>query len=195
MGPSMESQYAPNENTMNRAPEFSPFSPDPNYLASLMLERERPSSVDTSEIVSRILNSNSQRVGTIGTEGDTSASSNGVNNLQDAGNVNKFSPTSSHSSARSATPLQPTQKQDVFGFVYNRSAPPFVLGRSPSGRFAANNQQEDGIQDLNLTLASLDLNTDGDAVRLSQSTSDMTASDSSGSVQFKLSRDNDSPTT
>lgn len=202
VGSPLEGRFAMNDATANCLPGFSPFSPDPNYLANTIPERERPASVDTSEIMSRILNGNPQRFGTISNGGNLSASSSGMENISGiSNNTERFSPTSSHSSARSATPSQ-TQTQDAFGFALNRSAQPFVLSRATAIRGtvgAGNNvgvteqRNPEGIRGLNHTLASFDLSAEDGAMRAGKSSSDITSSDSSGSVQFKLSQDSGSP--
>lgn len=166
---------------------FSPFSPDPNYLAGIMAERERENAMAASlrdSDVSRPMS------GYGGMARSVMPSSNG----------DRFSTPSNLGNGRSTTPSQQSAKyqaNDTMSFVLNKSATPFQLNRAP-GRPGPDGQSSSrpsfsqanpsnlaekdsgAIRDFNGTLASLDLDT-------SSGRSPATNTDSSSSVQFRMS--------
>lgn len=164
---------------VNRASGFSPFSPDPNYLANLVAEREANLA---KEGASRALSSFPQRFG---------GSANAAEKSQ-AGDERTPPAQTSGAAVRTTTP----SSNEAFGYGLNASAASFVTSRTvarsgadgtpsrPSSTQAGVPKEKDTLQDVNGTLASLHLD-ESAAAEKTRSPGEMT--DSSGSVHFKIS--------
>ena len=151
---------------------FSPFSPDPNYLANIVTDREAFSKENT-------LNGSSNQTQRFGGTGS-----------------DRSSPTHIHPvpSVRTTTPL----RVESFGYSMNSLAqfsqsrgtvrsPADNTPSRPSSTQASTirgDKEHEALQDLNGTLASLHLDGTASAEK-SRSPGEMT--DSSGSVHFKIS--------
>lgn len=156
---------------------FSPFSPDPNYLASIAAEREA-ANPSLAEGLARNFAAFGQHF--------IPLQQHSTENVPSA--LDRLSPsTGSGASARSVTPSQgQKQGQDTFGFALNKAAQPFSLNRAPgrpsaeelsrpNSTKAADLNDRDKVQDhphdLDGTFASLNLNA-GAAVNTAKSQSD-----------------------
>lgn len=171
---------------------FSPFSPDPNYLASIAAEREA-ANPSLGEGLARNFAAFGQHF--------IPLQQHSTENVPST--LDRLSPsTGSGASARSITPSQgQKQAQDTFGFALNKAAQPFSLNRAP-GRPSAEelsrpnstkatdlNDRDKGqahLHDLNGTFASLNLDASG-AVNTAKSQSDR-SDNANGSVQLKMAK-------
>lgn len=169
---------------------FSPFSPDPNYLASIAAE-PKTANPSLAEGLARNFAAFGQHF--------IPLQQHSTENVPST--VDRLSPsTGSGASARSITPSQSQkQTQDTLGFALNKAAQPFSLNRAP-GRPSAEelsrpnstkctdlNERDQGqnhLHDLNGTFASLNLDARR-AVNSANSQSDM-ADNMNGSVHLKM---------
>lgn len=169
----------------NRFSGFSPFSPDPNYISNMLSDRE-PNSAKES-----ILRGTPTYPQRFGGNGRASAENTPSGNLSST-HIGLGAPN------RSTTPSH----NDSFGFNFSHSTSAFQISRSPARNGAENppsrpsssqtasthtTREHEGFHNGNGSLASLYLAANNSAETM-RSPGEMT--DSSGSVQFKLSMNN-----
>lgn len=163
---------------------FSPFSPDPNYLANLVGNRELGISAEGMSTIQSSISKRGSEVLPSGSERLSTAAAVGLGGV-----------------GRSATPSQVQQPQESHDFGSARAGGRYSMDRAPLRSFmeaslirpsslqtAATSHKEsqaehDPLADLNGTLASLDLDASvgsGSARSPGQST------DSGKSVQFRM---------